>query len=177
MAPLRVARYHFLIMIDQPIDITRLGPDGVELVQWTLYEAISWTGDPDIPPLDVAIRHPDLRRYHERWGRPGDFGVQAMSGNEFLGAAFARCFTREDHGHGFIDEETPELGIAVVPDRRGLGLGRRLMDELAEVARSLGFERLSLSVNNPNSAKRLYEALGYRIVEDDGDSSLMVLAL
>lgn len=164
-------------MTDLPIDITRIGSDGVELVQWTLYEAISWAGDPDIPPLDVAIRHPELRRYHEQWWRQGDFGVRAMSGNEFLGAAFARCFTSEDHGHGFIDEETPELGIAVTPDRRGLGLGRRLMDELADVARSLGFEQISLSVNNPNPAKRLYESLGYRIVKDDGNSSLMLLDL
>jgi hypothetical protein len=38
-------------------------------------------------------------------------------------------------------------------------------------------QRLSLSVNNPNPARRLYESLGYETEADTGDSSLMVLEL
>ncbi|NND02581.1 MAG: GNAT family N-acetyltransferase, partial [Acidimicrobiia bacterium] len=40
-----------------------------------------------------------------------------------------------------------------------------------------GIARLSLSVNKPNPARRLYERLGYEIVEDRGSSVLMVLDL
>jgi ribosomal protein S18 acetylase RimI-like enzyme len=49
------------------------------------------------------------------------------------------------------------------------------MFELAAVATVAGIARLSLSVNNPNRAKRLYESLGYVTVRDDGESSVMVL--
>jgi GNAT superfamily N-acetyltransferase len=142
-----------------------------------LYTAISWNDDPNIPPLEVAVQHPDVVRYHEGWGRAGDIGVKAIMADELVGAAFARLFTDEDHGHGFVDSETPELGIGVVSGHRGKGIGRELMLGLAEKARAEGIHRLSLSVNNPNPAKRLYESLGYTTVQDDGASSVMVLVL
>lgn len=154
-----------------------LGPDDIATVQWTLYTAVSWNDPPGLPPLEVALQHPEMLRYHTGWGRTGDIGVAASVDTEFLGAAFARLFTDDDHGHGYIDTETPELGIAVEQAHRGHGVGRLLMNELAVEAKENGFARLSLSVNNPNPAKRLYEAIGYRLVEDDGDSSLMVLEL
>ena len=36
-------------------------------------------------------------------------------------------FHREDHGHGYVDDETPELAVAVWEGRRGEGTGTRLM--------------------------------------------------
>ena len=127
---------------------------------------------------------PSNRRYHAGWGRTGDFGVVAefaFRGDRdpwpLAGAACARLHSQSDHGHGFVDEFVPELGVAVAVGHRGQGIGEALMLALAERGRRLGFERLSLSVNNPNPAKRLYERLGYRTVADDGDSSVMVLEL
>ncbi len=159
----------------EKVVITLLGDADVDIVQWALYTAISWTNDPDIPALDVAVQHPEIARYHQSWGRSGDIGVRADLDDEFAGAAFARLFTDDDHGHGYVDEKTPELGMGVVREFRGRGIGRRLMLELAAVATGEGFGRLSLSVNNPNRAKRLYESLGYVTVKDDGGSSVMVL--
>lgn len=157
--------------------IHRLGAAAGDIVQWTLYSAISWNDDPNIPPLQVAVQHPAVARYHEGWGRAGDMGVKAVMADELVGAAFARLFTDDDHGHGYVDSETPELGIGVVRGQRRKGIGRRLMFGLADVARAKGIHRLSLSVNNPNPAKRLYESLGYATVQDDGKSSVMVLDL
>jgi len=154
-----------------------LGPADIGVVQWALYTAVSWNDPPGIPPIAQAIEHPDMLRYHDGWGRRGDFGVAAYVDGEFLGAAFARLFTDDDHGHGYVDDETPELGVAVVSSHRGHGVGRYLMEELAEEARRVGCARLSLSVNNPNPAKGLYESLGYELIDDDGESSLMVLEL
>jgi hypothetical protein len=48
---------------------------------------------------------------------------------------------------------------------------------VAGEARTEGILRLSLSVNNPNPAKQLYQSLGYVTARDDGDSSVMVLEL
>ena len=155
----------------------RGGPDDGSIVRSALYLAISWTGNPRIPPFDVAMEHPEVACYHKGWGRPGDIVVKATADGAVVGAAFARLFTDTDHGHGYVDEATPELGIGVRSDYRRRGIGRRLMTELVEAARAEGIARLSLSVTNPNPSRLLYESLGFRTVVENGDSSIMVLEL
>ncbi|MCB1247039.1 MAG: GNAT family N-acetyltransferase [Acidimicrobiia bacterium] len=159
------------------LSIAPLTTDDHDLVTWTLYEAVTWNDPEGVPPLETAIQHPEMVRYHTEWGRGGDLGVKATIDGTFAGAAFARLFTDDDHGYGYVDDETPELGIAAVGGVRNRGVGRRLMEGLATEARRNGVGRLSLSVNNANPAKRLYESLGYELVESDGDSSIMVLDL
>ena len=155
--------------------IQPLAETDVDIVKWVVYTAVSWNDPPGLPTVDEAMEHPRLVIYHEGWGRPGDFGVRADVGDVFAGAAFARVFSSQEPGEGFVDERTPELSIAVEPSFRRRSVGRRLMDGLAGEARRTGFERLSLSVNNTNPAKRLYTAAGYTVHEDDGTSSIMVL--
>ena len=167
----------FKVTESNELALHRLGAGDGNVVRWVLYTALSWNGDSDFPPLEVAVQHPDVVRYHEGWGRAGDFGMKALVDDKVAGAAFARLFTDDDHGYGYVDRDTPEFGIGVARDHRGKGIGRRLMLGVAESARRNGFRRLSLSVNNPNPAKRLYESVGYTIVRDEGDSSVMVLDL
>ncbi len=123
------------------------------------------------------MEQPGIACYHQGWGRPGDIVVKAIVDERVVGAAFARLFTDSDHGHGYVDEATPELGIGVCADFRRRGIGRRLMMELAEAARAEGISRLSLSVTDPNPSRLLYESLGFRTVVDNGDSAIMVLEL
>ena len=149
----------------------------IEVIQLALYIAISWTGNPEIPPQDVALQHPELARYHSGWGRPGDIAVVAEVDGKPVGASFARLFTDDDHGHGYVDAATPEMGIGIVDDYRGKGIGRRLLDELHDLAPSEGIKKMSLSVNHTNQARHLYESLGYRTVESTDESSIMVLDL
>ena len=159
------------------VTIQPLVGEDVAVVKWVLYLAVAWNDDQAIPEPDVVVQHPEVARYHHDWGRPGDFGVKAVVDGRVIGAAFARLFTEADHGYGYVDEQTPELGVAVDRSMRGRGLGRVLMEQLAAAARTAGFAQLSLSVNNPNPAKGLYEALGYTTVHDDGVSSIMRLTL
>ena len=159
------------------IAFVRGGPDDADVVRSALYLAISWTGNPRIPPFDAAMELPEVACYHREWGRPGDVVIKAVLGERVVGAAFARLFTDDDHGHGYVDAETPELGIGVDADYRRRGIGRRLMTELAEAVRAQGIARLSLSVNNTNPSRLLYESLGYYTVSDGGGASIMVLDL
>ncbi|HKG13883.1 MAG TPA: GNAT family N-acetyltransferase [Pyrinomonadaceae bacterium] len=58
-------------------------------------------------------------------------------------------------------------GLAVVPERRGRGVGRLLMRALLEKARAAGVRRLTLEVLAGNTAaRRLYEGAGMRVVRE-----------
>ncbi len=149
----------------------------VATIQRIVYEAISWRPEEQVPPLEQVVDHPEFARYHRDWGRPGDVGVVAEARGEVVGGAFFRTFTEEDHGHGYIDANTPEVAVAVWGMPRGRGLGSRLMDDLHAAAAESGFVRLSLSVNKDNPAVRLYQRLGYEIHSTDGGSHRMIKEL
>lgn len=116
---------------------------------------------------DAAGLHP--MRYVENWGRPGDAAVIALDRGFPVGAAWYRVFKRDHPGYGFVDEETPELSIAVVPSRRGAGIGGELMTAVLAHARAQGYRSISLSVAKDSPAVALYERYGFqRVDERDG---------
>jgi ribosomal protein S18 acetylase RimI-like enzyme len=116
-----------------------------------------------------------VSRYVKGWGRPGDTALIAVEDGFPVGAAWYRRFSRERRGYGFVDEETPELAIAVVPSRRGRGLGEALLEALLERARADGYRAISLSVPSDDEALlSFYEKHGFaRVHEDGGDSVTM----
>ena len=73
-------------------------------------------------------------RYVIGWGREGDAGVIALDDGFPVGAAWYRLFSADEPGYGFVDERTPELAIAVVPSRRGRGIGELMLSSLLERA-------------------------------------------
>ena len=118
--------------------------------------------DPDLP----------VARYVNNWGRPGDVGLIAWE-NGPIGAAWYRLFKGSAPGFGFVDEQTPELTIGVVPGRRGGGLGGELMQALLERARKQGYKAVSLSAQK--GMTKLYERHGFRPVDDkDGTVTMKV---
>ena len=61
------------------------------------------------------------------------------------------------------EEEAWVYNVSVVPECRGLGIGRRLMDHAEEMARAAGFHTLGLMVSAHNDpARTLYEKLSFR---------------
>jgi ribosomal protein S18 acetylase RimI-like enzyme len=157
--------------------VREAGADDVAAITWALYAALAWNPDRELPPVELVLQHPEAERYHRDWGRPGDLGVVATIGGELVGVAYCRLFTADDHGHGYVDEETPEVAVAVREGHRGEGVGARLLRELAEIARIRGYARLSLSVDTQNPARRLYERLGYEEIGADEDGMRMLLDL
>ncbi|HUQ21437.1 MAG TPA: GNAT family N-acetyltransferase [Gaiellaceae bacterium] len=114
-------------------------------------------------------------RYVRGWGRRGDTAVIALESGFPVGAAWFRLFTAAEPGYGFVDESTPELAIAVVPSKRGHGVGDELLQELITKAKAAGYERLSLSVEPGNPARKLYERHGFSVV-DEGDEAWTMVA-
>jgi ribosomal protein S18 acetylase RimI-like enzyme len=119
-----------------------------------------------------------VQRYVMNWGRRGDAAVIALDevGSE-VGAAWYRLFKASEPGYGFVDEQTPELSIAVVPSRRGKGHGDELLEALLAQARRDGFTQVSLSVEPDNPALRLYERHGFKKVGESDGSATMVATL
>ncbi len=113
--------------------------------------------------MEEVLSKPELARYLEGWGRQGDTAVLAvdLDGGRRLGAAWYRLMTSEEPGYGYVDDQTPEIALAVVPDHRGRGVGGALLRELREAARSQGYNALSLSVEKGNPALGLYERNGF----------------
>jgi ribosomal protein S18 acetylase RimI-like enzyme len=110
-----------------------------------------------------------LTRYVDNWGRPGDVALVAHETGNRVGAAWLRLFSASEPGYGFVDEQTPELSIAVVPSRRRHGLGQELMDALLDAAREAGHETVSLSVEADSPAVAFYERNGFaRVRESEG---------
>jgi GNAT superfamily N-acetyltransferase len=113
--------------------------------------------------------------FHAEWGRrPGDTGLVADESGSPLGLAWYGYFTEADHGEGFVDEDTPEVAIAVVEAHRGRGVGRALVEAIHERAREQGARRISLSVDPENPAKRLYLRLGYVDLAGDEDGRMIL---
>lgn len=114
------------------------------------------------PEKHELLNEPAIRKYHAGWGKPGDRAFVALKENHLAGAVWYRLFPETDKGYGFIDSDTPELGIAVHPAYRGIGLGRSLMHEIIKQAERDGYPSLSLSVDPQNtSAVKLYQSLEF----------------
>lgn len=135
-----------------------------------LYAALFVPPGADPFPRSV-IESPDLAPYASGFGTAhGDVGVVAeLADGTPIGAAWGRLPTPDHPGFGYVDDDTPELSIAVAADHRGRGVGTALLTELLDAA-----PRMCLSVDNRNPAVRLYERFGFIPVSSGRDGMTML---
>jgi ribosomal protein S18 acetylase RimI-like enzyme len=158
--------------------ITRsISPKDIPFLLEMLYHAI-YVQPGDAPPLWEVILDPQLSRYVVDWGRMGDFGFVALENHsgQPIGAAWARLLVGNNQGYGYVNDEIPEISLAVLPQQRGKGVGTLLLTRLLEEAQ-VHYEAVSLSVSPQNPAIRLYHRLGFEVVSMEGDSITMILYL
>lgn len=166
--------------------LRRAGPDDGPFLTQMLVAAAFWRPDAPAAGVDEVMGRPELAHYVTGWPQPGDMGVIAEN-EQPIGAAWLRLFSQDDPGYGFIDAQTPELAMGVVPRWRGCGVGAELLGAvindavdavLVGDAGLVGDARLagiSLSVERDNYAVRLYERFGFRRVDEVGGSLTMLL--
>lgn len=115
----------------------------------------------------------ELEPYHADWMRPGDLGMFAFVGIEFIGGAYARQVGPADGTYGYVDSTLLEVGIGVEREHRGKGIGRLVLESLKAITIENGHRGLSLSVELDNPARQLYDAAGFVVVEERATDVLM----
>ena len=140
-----------------------------------LYEAV-FVADGEAKPAR-AVLEPYVTKYVDRFGRTGDLALVLDDNGELVGAIWARQFSEQEQGYGFINTSTPELGMAIREPFRGQGLGTRMLADILERLRRNGVEQVSLSVDKRNPAFRLYDRCGFEIVAERGKGYTMLKKL
>ncbi|GGA30346.1 GNAT family N-acetyltransferase [Psychrobacillus lasiicapitis] len=140
-----------------------------------LYESI-YMEEERKPRIEVLLYTNELIKYHQDWGRKGDTVLVATDHlGTPIGAVWYRLFSSEKRGYGYVDDYTPELGIALKKEVRGKGLGNKLMHAIMDEAKNNNYRRLSLSVDIDNTnALNLYRRLGFVEVGGEGNSITML---
>src|SRR4051794_3235594 len=83
------------------------------LLELMLYEAFFWSSELERPTLVEMRARPEFYTLLAAWGRIGDLALLADVGGAGAGAAWFRLWTPAVHSYGFVDQQTPELGLAV----------------------------------------------------------------
>jgi len=154
----------------------------------TIKRLMGTTPEPKLPyllrPLRVGdlgwISHRQGVLYHEEYGWDETYeALVAQILSEFVRnfdprreASWVAERDGEVVGSVFLVRQSDEIAklrlLYVEPATRGLGIGRRLVDECIAFARSKGYRTLTLWTNDVLvSARRIYQAAGFRLVKEE----------
>lgn len=135
-----------------------------------LYQAI-YIPEGTLPPERSILKEPALELYIQNFGKyKDDYGFVAEIEDKIVGAVWVRIM--DDYGH--VDDETPSFAISIFPEYRGQGIGTALMQRMLNHLRDKGYPRASLAVQKANAAFRLYDKLGFKIVDENEEKYIMV---
>jgi RimJ/RimL family protein N-acetyltransferase len=149
------------------IEIRPVVAEDYDFLREMLYEA-AWmekTGETRSCIEKTAM----LRQYVIDWGRQDDVGFIACdkeTGDRY-GAAWSRIYDKPDCLAGFPGP-LPELAMATVPQARGKGIGKTLLQRLIADAKQK-YDAICLNVREENRAAiTLYEKMGFQKIEGSG---------
>ena len=138
-----------------------------------LYEAIFIPEGMEVPSRSV-ISLPELQTYIKDFGLlKDDFALVAEIEKQIVGAVWVRIIN--DYGH--IDSSTPSLAISLYKDYRKHGIGIAMMKEMLNLLRNHGYKSVSLSVQKANYAAKMYQKLGFKIVNENKDEWIIICHL
>ncbi len=144
--------------------IREIKPIEYSFLKEMLYQAIFVTDKKVVLPREI-IEQPDLKRYIQDFGQNGDFCLVAEKKEKLIGAIWIRFIK----GYGFVDNETPELSMAVLNGHRGIGIGKQLLTTMIDRLKNKRIKRVSLSVDRENFAYEFYkkhEFVDYLVLEN-----------
>jgi ribosomal protein S18 acetylase RimI-like enzyme len=130
--------------------VRRAGASDADAIGRLLHDFNAEFREPTPPPALIAERMRDLLPGSDPavlLADPGPSGLAVLRFRPGIYSSAVECYLAE---------------LYVVPDRRGHGLGRALMEAALELARSEGAEYIDLGTSEADVAARaLYESLGF----------------
>lgn len=165
--------FHMLSDKRKKYVIRGLRKSETELLKEFLYEAIFIPEGAAAPEKDI-VEKPELRVYTEDFGsRKGDNCLVADFRGNVVGAVWTRIMN--DYGH--VDDDTPSFAISLYKEYRRQGIGSHLMVKMLELLKWQGYEKASLAVQKANYAVKMYENVGFKIVNENDEEYIMVCEL
>lgn len=112
--------------------------------------------------------------YYEGFGAgTADLCIIAEEDGRPVGAAWTRIMN--DYGH--VDDETQSFAISLYKEYRGQGIGTEMMKAMLALLKEQGYEQASLAVQKENYAVRMYQKLGFEIVDENTEEYIMICRL
>jgi len=143
------------------------------LLEQFLFEAIFIPED-EIKPDFRIIKIPELAVYLNDFGRSSDLCLVAEYQGCIIGAVWTRVLKEYEKGFGFVDDETPEICMSVLPEFRNKSIGTALLKSILEQLSESGFRQVSLSVDLANYAYKMYQQFGFSILKTVEQSATMI---
>ena len=137
-----------------------------------LYEAIFIPEGTEKPPKSI-IEQPELQVYIADFGKSDDWCLVAEVKEKIVGAVWVRIMN--DYGH--IDDETPSFAISLYEEYRNMGIGTVLMRDMLEFLKNKGYKQTSLSVQKANYAARMYQKVGFEVIDENEEEYIMLCRL
>ena len=137
-----------------------------------LYEAIFIPEGTEKPPKSI-IEQPELQVYIADFGKSDDWCLVAEVKEKIVGAVWVRIMN--DYGH--IDDETPSFAISLYEEYRNMGIGTALMRDMLEFLKNKRYKQTSLSVQKANYAARMYQKVGFEVIDENEEEYIMLCRL
>ena len=155
------------------INIRKMRESEYALLNDFLYEAIFIPEGAELPPKSI-INVPELQVYVADFGRrKDDYCLVAEVDGAVAGAVWVRIMN--DYGH--IDDDTPSVAISLYKEYRGCGIGTEMMKRMLSDLQERGYKKVSLSVQKANYAVKMYQGVGFEIVDENEEEYIMMCCL
>lgn len=152
--------------------IRNLKSNEYKVLEDFLYEAIYIPEGIDLPPRSI-INQPELQIYINEFGKEDDSALAVEIDGKIIGAVWTRIMN--DYGH--IDDETPSFAISLYKEYRGLGIETEMMKQMLKILKEKGYKKASLAVQQANYAVKMYQQIGFEIVDKNEEEYIMVCNL
>lgn len=144
--------------------------DEYPLLDDFLYQAIYQPDTTNLAPKSI-INKPELRVYIKDFGKQkDDYCFCAEVDNRVVGAVWVRNI----NGYGSIDDVTVEFAISVFDEYQKMGIGTALMKKMLEYLKKLNYQKATLAVQKENYAVRMYQKVGFEIVDENEQEYIMI---
>lgn len=150
--------------------IREMHPNENFLLEDFLYQAIYQPDKTNLAPRSI-IKQPELQVYIKDFGtKKDDYCFCAEVDGKIVGAVWVRNI----NGYGSVDNNTVEFAISVFDEYQKMGIGTALMNKMLEHLNKLNYSKASLAVQKENYAVRMYQKVGFEIVDENEQEYIMI---